>query len=56
MLVFPLFSTPDLSETKARYEYVLEVENVFLKLGNTLKYLNPVKLIKSAHAILMLMY
>jgi hypothetical protein len=54
--VLPLFSSLDLSETNARYEYVLEVENVFLKLGNTLTYLKPVKLIKSAQAILMLMY
>jgi hypothetical protein len=40
--MFPLFSNPDLSETEARYKYVLEVENVLLKLGNALKNLKPV--------------
>jgi hypothetical protein len=56
ILVLPIFNTPHLSETEVRYEYVLELENIFLKLGNTLKYLKPVKLIKLAQAILMLLY
>jgi hypothetical protein len=35
---------------------VLEIKNVFLKLSNALENLKQVKLIKSAWAILMLMF
>jgi hypothetical protein len=48
MLVLPLISIPDLSETEAKYKQVLEIKNVFLKLSNALENLKQVKLIKSA--------
>jgi hypothetical protein len=46
--VWPLFRTPGSSETDARYKYVLEMENVFLKLSNDLENLELVELAESA--------